>query len=970
MADANALQEFVDFSKRLKGDEKGEAQLFCDRFFRAFGHGGILEAHGALEARIKFQDTGRTKFADCLWAPDGRDGILIEMKKRSEKNLESHFPQVRDYWVEMNPEVVIGPGAQKPMYILLCNFERFILYKYLSRVDEISIDKFVERSSAFNFMLVNGKEPIFHNNVEAISHKAARTFGEIFKHLIFESGENREVAQRFLLQCVLALFSEDFGLLPKDIFTELVRDCIKGQSTYDLFGGLFRQMASNKPATGGRFKDVKYFNGGIFDIVEPLQLDGFCLDLLAKGSEFNWKEVNPAIFGALFESTMSAEERHRFGAHFTSEADILKIVHPTIIRPWKERLEKAKTLQELSNFLDELEQFQVLDPACGCGNFLYVAYRSLKEIEMQTIEKIAANFTERAAKPLKFGFSRISSKQFYGIDVLPVAVEVAKVTMMLAKELAANEWNNRIGQVMKILGLNFDEGLPLERLDKNIVCDDALFCKWPKTNAIIGNPPYQSKNKMQQEMDRDYINRVRAQYPGVPGRADYCVYWFRRAQDELEIGQRAGLVGTNTIRQNYSREGGLDYIVSNGSTITDAVSTQVWSGEAAVHVSIVNWIKSDDKGKKQLAFQRGDHVNSPFEYHEPDKINSALSLAIDLTSARSLAANINSNACFQGQTHGHEGFLLNRNEAAALIQEDRNNKTVLYPYLTCNDMLSTIDSLPKRYVIDFRGRDIFSAMRYPFLFNHIKQLVLPTREDAAKKEESRNADVLTKNPNAKFNKHHANFLKHWWRLSYERDEMMSIIEQMPRYCVCGSVTKRPIFEFVSSQIHPNAALQVFALPDDYSFGILQSVVHWEWFIGRCSTLKGDFRYTSNSVFASFPWPQDPTAKQVKIIAACAVKLRAARRTVMTANKMSLRELYRVVEETPNNPISEAQDELDAAVYSAYGIKKNDDILAFLLELNLKLAEKETLGEEILGPGLPPLIDALGEYITEDCISLS
>ena len=171
----------------------------------------------------------------------------------------------------------------------------------------------------------------------------------------------------------------------------------------------------------------------------------------------------------------------------------------------------------------------------------------------------------------------------------------------------------------KLLGLSYDEGLPLDRLESNIICDDALFCVWPEFDVVIGNPPYQSKNKMQQEMDKDYIDHVRAHYPNVSGRADYCVYWFRRTHDEMKPGQRAGLVGTNTIRQNYSREGGLDYIVNNNGTITDAVSTQVWLGDAVVHVSIVNWVKGKTQGKKRLAFQRGDLIDSPFEYYDLDQ---------------------------------------------------------------------------------------------------------------------------------------------------------------------------------------------------------------------------------------------------------------------------------------------------------------------------------------------------------------
>ena len=146
---------------------------------------------------------------------------------------------------------------------------------------------------------------------------------------------------------------------------------------------------------------------------------------------------------------------------------------------------------------------------------------------------------------------------------------------------------------------------------------------------------------------------------------------------DWKIGQRAGLVGTNTIRQNYSREGGLDYIVNNGGTITEAVSTQVWSGDAAVHVSIVNWLKGEEKGIKQLAFQRGDSTDSPYEYYDLEKINSALSSAVDLISAKALQVNKNSKACFQGQTHGHSSFLMKRTEGESIIFSNEKYGEVL-----------------------------------------------------------------------------------------------------------------------------------------------------------------------------------------------------------------------------------------------------------------------------------------------------
>ncbi|RHX84691.1 DNA methyltransferase [Leptospira stimsonii] len=569
-----SIREFIEFANNLKGDEKGEAQLYIDRLFRAFGHGGIIEANGSLETRIKFS-TGKTKFADCIWLPPKRPGVLIEMKKKGEKYLETHFPQARDYWIEMNPETIMGEGAQKPEYIILCNFEKFIIYRYLSPVDEIYLKELPDRLTAFNFLLPNNSEPIFRNNVEEISEEAAKLIGTIFKYQVYELGQDRQKVQRFLLQCVLALFSEDFGLLPNGFFSKLIRDCLKGESSFDLFGSLFKQMASPKQAPAGRFREIEYFNGGLFEIVDPLDLDHKSLEILKEASEKKWQNVNPVIFGSLFESTLTSTERHTFGAHFTREPDILKIVNPTIIKPWKAKIEKAKTLGELTILLEELSNFKVLDPSCGCGNFLYVAFKVLKDIEFMIIEKIALNF--KTTKHLKLGLSKVSIKQFYGIDIQPIAVEVAKMTMMLGKEILSAEWNKRI-EPFDSLGLILDQGLPLDTLNKNIYCADAILDPWPNADVIIGNPPYQSKNKMKMEMDHEYVNLIRERYPDMPGRADYCVYWFRKTHDQLQDGKYAGLVGTNTIRQNDSRVGGLDYILNNGGTIVDAVSTQVWSG--------------------------------------------------------------------------------------------------------------------------------------------------------------------------------------------------------------------------------------------------------------------------------------------------------------------------------------------------------------------------------------------------------
>jgi len=949
------IREFIDYWRSLKGDEKGEAQVFCDRLFQAFGHAGYKEAGATLEYRVKAKG-GTTKYADLLWKPL----LLMEMKSRGE-DLEDHYRQAFEYWLQLVPH--------RPRYVILCNFDEFWIYDFDAQiedpVDRLNIEELADRYTALNFLFPEGGKPLFGNDLVAVTRVAADKVASAFNALIAR-GEEREKAQRFILQCVLTMFAEDFDLLPRGIFTELLYDCRNSGHSYDLLGGLFRQMGTQVSASGGRYKDVEYFNGGLFRECQPIELRNDEIELLIEAALENWSKVQPPIFGTLFQSSMDQKRRHALGAHFTSEADIQKIVLPTIVRPWQSRIAAAKTIKDFNDILRDLHAFIMLDPACGCGNFLYVAYRELKRLEMDVLATIRKSFGKKFRDSASMT-SLVSTRQFYGIDISSFAVELAKVTLMLAKELAVAEAQKR--QRSGQDSFHFDHPLPLDNLDDNIRCDDALFCTWPRANAIIGNPPYQSKNKMQQEFGRDYVNRIREKYPEMSGRADYCVYWFRRAHDELAEGGRAGLVGTNTISQTYSRKSGLDYIVENGGTITEAVATQVWSGDSAVHVSIVNWVKGREKGKKKLFTQLGDNIDSPWRVERLDSINSSLSSHADVTGAETLRCNAESSACYQGQTHGHEGFLLPEDEARTMIAADPSLKEILSPYLTADEMLSNIAALPRRYVIDFHPRDIFQAKSYGKLFSRIEEIVLPDRQEAAAKEESRNHKALADNPRAKVNHHHANFLNKWWLLSYAREELIIKIRNINRYITCGRVTKRPIFEFISSTIHPNDALQVFPLPDDYSFGILQSAIHWVWFKERCSTLKGDFRYTSETVFNSFPWPQAPTIKQVRAIAKAAFELRALRRRIMAENNWCLRDLYRTLDLPGNNALRDAQDELDAAVRNVYGMKPGDDILAFLLGLNHEVAERESEGKPVQGPGLPAIVDDPSEFVTEDYVRM-
>jgi hypothetical protein len=367
---------------------------------------------------------------------------------------------------------------------------------------------------------------------------------------------------------------------------------------------------------------------------------------------------------------------------------------------------------------------------------------------------------------------------------------------------------------------------------------------------------------------------------------------------------------------------------------------------------------------KKLYIQKGENPAQGWSYVDLPTIGPSLSFDLDVTSALTIKANAAKGGCFQGQTHGHKHFVLKKAEAVAAIGADPASRAVLFPYLIANDLIGRKDSLPQRYVIDFQPRTVLQAGAFKALFARVEKHVLPAREKAALKEEKRNKEAVVTSPGSKPARHHASFLNRWWILSYPRDDMVAAIEKISRYIGCGQITKRPIFEFIDKKIRPNAQIIVFPFQDDYSFGILQSGIHWVWFTNRCSTLTGRPRYTSNTVFDSFPWPQSPNAKQIADVAAAAVSLRSVRNTLKETHNMSLRELYRTLDLPGAHPMKDAQAKLDDAVCAAYGMTKSVGVLEHLLALNKTVAARESAKEPVRGPGLPPVASG-ATYVTTD-----
>ncbi len=969
MLNVEKLKEFVAWcAKHVTGDEKGQAQIFLDRLFQAFGQPGCLDVGGVTEFRVRnsAEDGGGVSFADYVWKPV----VLIEMKRRGEK-LERHRSQAERYWHRLVPG--------RPRYVILCNFDEFRVYDFDTDVDApkdtVALTELPERWGPLAFLAPGNPRPTFDNDRETVTRAAADLLAGCFRTLL-KRGESRELSQRFVLQMLVALFAEDIGLLPKYFVSQVLADCTKPADGFDLVGGLFEAMNTNPPKAGGRFKGVSYFNGGLFANPARVEIHDIELNLLKKAASYDWSKVQPEVFGTLFQHSMAEDERHAFGAHFTHPSDIMKIVGPTIVEPWSEQVEKAKTLKELYRLTDRLHHFRVLDPACGSGNFLYVAYRELKRVEARIFERMEAEFKREAKKSDQMRLSFLGAQNFYGLDIQPFAVEIAKVTMMIARKLAIDELHIT------------EKALPLDNLDQNFTTADALITPdgkptvWPKADVIIGNPPFLGSRYFAKEHGYDYARKVHAAFPDVPKMADLCVYWFRKAVDHLPactvedpLAGRAGLVGTQNIRNGASREGGLDHIARSG-TIIEAVDNQPWSGEANVHVSIANWVRTQNPAllperrrlwsKIELAAavkakrerKKGVIASKDFELdvRECGFISSTLSDETDVATARVLRVNAEPKRVFTGQNPCHEGFKLTPDEATEMAEKIPGHRDVLFPYMTGLDLVVVVG--PTRWIIDFGQRDMLKALEHPAAFERLKQRVMGDVLEKAEKEKAATGKATTR---------WTRMAERWWQFRDWMPGTVAAVNSVARYIVCPRVTKRPIFAFVSREIRPDMQLMVFPFEDDYSFGVLQSNAHWEWFIAKCSKLKSDFRYTGDTVFDTFPWPQQPTVKQINDVAAAGQRLRLVRTAALEKLKGGLRALYRTLELPGANPLKDAHAALAAAVLAAYGFSAKKDLLAQLLALNLEVAARIERGEPVTAPGVPKNHPDPKKLVTEDCI---
>ena len=880
---AQNLSEFVRYcQQQIRGDEKSEAQTFLRRFFQAFGHDGIKEAGAEFEARLKKGSArGKTGLADLVWrSHPGIAGVVIEMKSRGE-DLDRCNSQLERHWMRITPN--------RPRYAMLCNFDEFWIFDFENQVDEpvekIALERLPDRVEALSFMVLGGQPPIFSNDRVLVTARLARRMGEFYR-MVCDRGIEKgftdfsEVQlQHFTLQCVLAMFAEAYRLLPPDSFVVSIEEYLQGKgSSFDWPGGLFRQM--NRLGTTS--------TGKLFGHICPIELTDAELKILDACARDDWSNVRPSIFGNIFERAIEPKMRHARGIHFTSEVDIRQIVRPTISDFWEERIASANTIGELNGLQLALQSYRVLDPACGSGNFLYVAYQELKRIEQLLLDKLAARFK---VEKEKFTMPLVTPLQFFGMDTNPFAVQLARVTMTIAQQIAIDKYDL------------FEPALPLDTLDENIVCRDALFSEWVKADAIIGNPPFLGGKHLRFKLGDEYVERVFQRFPDVKDSVDFCAYWFRLAHDRLNEDGRAGLVATNSISQGKSRQATLDYITQNGGIIHEAISTQPWSGDANVHVSIVNW------AKKQPQTYRLDFQIVP-------RINSSLTATLDVSQAKRLKANLN--YCFQGVIPVGKGFIVTETQVREWITADRKNQDVLKLFSMGSNLAKNPHGKPDRWIIDFNDMSLEEASKYELPFQHVKTYVQPERD--------KNRREVTR--------------VNWWKYGEKRPAMRKAIASLSHYFAVPRVSKWSIFIPIPSHWLPGDKSVVVASNDFYVLGILTSNLHRTWMHAQKSTLKADIAYTHKTCFETFPFPRNPTLNIIEKIRTVTQKLHSFRHDKMFQTQWGITQLYNQFFHEPASQLTQLHAQIDRLVLKAYQFKKSDDLLEKLLALNLEIFQHE------------------------------
>ena len=904
---AAAQEHFLDLCELLHHPKPAEADPTGQKF--------------AFEAGAARQSGGQG------WADVWKKGYFAWEYKGKHANLDKAYQQLLQYREALeNPPLLIVSDLDS--IVIHTNFTNTV-----KRVETLSLEDLLrpDRLALLRAAFYEPEKLRVAKTTEQVTEDAAREFARL-ADLLRKYGEDSHRTAHFLIRLLFCLFAEDIGLLPKDLFTELVAQT---RSNAPDFAALLRDLFG-KMATGGWFgrDKILHFDGGLFDDDLVLELDSAGLDILVKISGLDWSNIEPSILGTLFERSLDPGKRAQLGAHYTSTEDILLIVEPVLMAPLRRRWAEVKAEaqaraeardqaknasrrtalnNELSSlllgFAAELAQVRVLDPASGSGNFLYVALKQLldlwKEVSLLAGE-VGLSLLSPAVAP--------SPGQLYGLEVSEYAHELAQATV----------W---IGYIQWLRDNGFGQpGQPILKPLHNIVHMDAILAydeqgnpvepAWPEAEVVIGNPPFLGDKKMRMEMGDEYVDKLRTLYSDpLSGQSDLVCYWFERARRLVvdKQARRVGLLATNSIRSGTNRRV-LDKIKETGD-IFIAWSDREWILEgAAVRVSIVGF---DGGGEKERALD-GKSVS---------QINPDLTARVDVTGAQRLKEN--EGLCFLGMMKAGP-FDIDAQTAKTMLEapinpNDRPNSDVVKRRLGGQDVVKRPRDI---WIIDF-GVDTpeEESALYEIPFEYVKQHVKPIRDTNRRKS----------------------MRVRWWIHGEARPGLRKAIENFHRCIVTPEVAKHRIFSWMDTSMIPDHKLHVFARDDDYFFGVLHSRLHELWSLAQGSWLGAgnDPSYSSSRTFETFPFPwppgQEPTDDpRVEAIAQAARELVEKRDNWLNPPGLPEADLKRRTLTNLYNQrptwLDLAHQKLDRAVFTVYGWPaglSDEEILERLLALNLE-----------------------------------
>ncbi|HWE86574.1 MAG TPA: DNA methyltransferase [Terracidiphilus sp.] len=937
------VAEFVHRWKLFAQTENAGSQSHFNNLCEMLGEKSPAERDSAGENYAFEKYVGKTRggkgFAD-VWL---RDHFAWEYKGKH-KDLKRAYDQLNDYREELG----------NPPLLVVCDFETLQVHTNFTattkRIYQFTLEDLLRNQVTASCPLppLDVLRALFgdynvlrpeHTDAQ-VTQEIAKKFAKLAERLEIEErsgGASREQVAHFLMRILFCLFADSIGLLPDHLFRGMVqKDRFSPKKFLRKLAGLFDAMSEPDGIFGEH--SIRYFNGDLFNSGAVMPLDQADLGTLYDVSKnYDWSHVAPAIFGTLFERSIDPKRRSLIGAHYTSEQDILTLIEPVLMSPLKKRWEEVKervlraveaeraddaasgskqarlrvdreSEKILGAWIEELTSVRVLDPACGSGNFLYVALRRMLDLWLE-----ARNFAVEQGIALALP-KMVSPTQLYGIEIEFYAHELASVVVWIG----FLQWKHEHGVIEDREPIlekltNIEHGDAIMRYDTE---DKPYEPEWPKADFIIGNPPFVGGNRIRAELGDKYVDDLFERYAErVPSFADLVCYWFEKARDSIENHPtaRAGLLATQGIRGGANRE--VLNRIRNTGDIFFAVSDRRWMLDGAmVHISMIG-------------FDDGSEADRELDGRRVPRINSNLTAGDDTT--RAVALSENSNLCFMGPSpkapFDIEFTTAQRMLSAPTNVNGRPNSDVVKKVQSGIDLTQRSRNM---WTIDFGLMQIEAAAQYELPFEYVKFHVLPERSKGRK----------------------ALYGERWWQYGRPRVEMRAALRDLPRYIATPATAKHRVFVWVPAEVLCNQGALVFPRSDDYSLGVLHSSAHEAWARSQGTQLReveSGFRYTPTSCFETFPFPwppgQEPSESddpRVKAIADAARELVHLRDKWLSPPDIDPKELpKRTLTNLYNQRpewLANAHRSLDQAVFAAYGWPSNltrDEILARLLALN-------------------------------------